>query len=148
MSIGSRYTQARIVFIWRSRPTTRSSIARGRARFCRASGRRTLVMLRSKRLRPERAAGGKRREAAPASESAWGWDPTRSDKYGPNRLRLLAVLAMCLVAGGACRQDMHNQPKYRGLRPSEFFADGSSARRLSEGTAAGGTHKAHEASCA
>jgi|SoiMethySBSTD1v2_1073268.scaffolds.fasta_scaffold34732_3 mono/diheme cytochrome c family protein len=102
-------------------------------------------MLRSKRLRPERAAGGKRREAAPASESAWGWGPTRSDKYRPNRLSLLAVLAMCLVAGGACRQDMHNQPKYRGLRPSEFFADGSSARPLVEGTVARGTLQEDEA---
>ncbi len=30
-----------------------------------------------KRLRPEGAAGGERRAAAPASESAWGWGPTR-----------------------------------------------------------------------
>jgi mono/diheme cytochrome c family protein len=34
---------------------------------------------------------------------------------------------------------MHNQPKYRGLRPSAFFADGSSARPLVEGTVARGT---------
>jgi len=34
----------------------------------------------AERLRPEGAAGGQRREAAPASESAWGWGPTRSDK--------------------------------------------------------------------
>jgi hypothetical protein len=34
---------------------------------------------------------------------------------------------------------MHNQPKYRGLRPSTFFADGSSARPLVEGTIARGT---------
>ena len=38
-----------------------------------------------------------------------------------------------------CRQDMHNQPKYRGLRASAFFADGSSARPLVEGTVARGT---------
>ena len=34
----------------------------------------------------------------------------------------------------ACRQDMHDQPKYIPLRPSDFFADGRSARPLTEGT--------------
>ena len=34
---------------------------------------------------------------------------------------------------------MHNQPKYRGLRASTFFADGSSARPIVEGTIARGT---------
>jgi mono/diheme cytochrome c family protein len=48
------------------------------------------------------------------------------------------VLALCALLGG-CRQDMHNQPKYRGLRPSTFFEDGSSARPLVEGTVARGT---------
>src|SRR5215510_4699798 len=32
------------------------------------------------RLRPERAAGGKRREAAPPSESERGWGPASSEK--------------------------------------------------------------------
>ncbi len=47
-----------------------------------------------------------------------------------------------LLAGGAvlggCRQDMHNQPKYIPYRPSEFFADGSSARVPVTGTVARG----------
>jgi hypothetical protein len=34
---------------------------------------------------------------------------------------------------------MHDQPKYRPLRPSPLFADGSSARPLVEGTVARGT---------
>jgi hypothetical protein len=34
---------------------------------------------------------------------------------------------------------MHNQPKYRPLRATTFFADGSSARPLVEGTVARGT---------
>jgi hypothetical protein len=34
---------------------------------------------------------------------------------------------------------MHNQPKYRPLRGAAFFADGSSARPLVEGTVARGT---------
>jgi len=40
---------------------------------------------------------------------------------------------------------MHNQPKYRPLRPSTLFADGSSARPSVEGTVARGTLKADEA---
>jgi len=41
--------------------------------------------------------------------------------------RVLAIVVMS-VAVGACRQDMHNGPRYRPLRVSEFFSDGSSAR--------------------
>lgn len=50
---------------------------------------------------------------------------------------LTPVFCLLIVAG--CRQDMHNQPKYRPLRPSTLFADGSSARPLVEGTVARGT---------
>ncbi len=38
-----------------------------------------------------------------------------------------ALIAIVLVSAG-CRQDMHNQPKYRPLRASTFFADGRSSR--------------------
>jgi mono/diheme cytochrome c family protein len=54
-------------------------------------------------------------------------------------------LALCLAFAAGCRQDMHDQPKYRGLRPSAFFADGSSARPLVEGTVARGTLQEDEA---
>ena len=47
--------------------------------------------------------------------------------------------AFCLLLAAGCRQDMHNQPKYRGLRASTFFENGSSARPLVEGTIARGT---------
>ena len=40
---------------------------------------------------------------------------------------------------------MHNQPKYRPLRVSPLFADGSSARPLIEGTVARGTLQEDEA---
>jgi mono/diheme cytochrome c family protein len=43
-----------------------------------------------------------------------------------------------LAVGAACRQDMHDQPKYIPLRPSNFFGDGRSARPLIEGTVARG----------
>jgi mono/diheme cytochrome c family protein len=51
----------------------------------------------------------------------------------------LCVAVLSLIAAAGCRQDMHNQPKYRGLRGTEFFADGGSARPLVEGTVARGT---------
>ena len=57
-----------------------------------------------------------------------------------SRTRLsLPALTFCLLAAAGCRQDMHNQPKYRPLRSTTFFADGSSARPLVEGTVARGT---------
>jgi mono/diheme cytochrome c family protein len=58
--------------------------------------------------------------------------------------RILFALALCVLVAG-CRQDMHDQPKYRGLRSSAFFADGSSARPLVEGTVARGTLQEDEA---
>jgi mono/diheme cytochrome c family protein len=55
-----------------------------------------------------------------------------------------AIVILALGASG-CRQDMHDQPKYRGLRPSVFFADGASARPRVEGTVARGTLQEDEA---
>lgn len=48
----------------------------------------------------------------------------------------LALAASLLLVLGACRQDMHNQPKYVPYRSSEFFADGLSARQQVVGTVA------------
>jgi mono/diheme cytochrome c family protein len=64
-----------------------------------------------------------------------------------SRIRFcLLPFALCLVMVTAgCRQDMHNQPKYRGLRATTFFADGGSARPLVEGTVARGTLQEDEA---
>jgi len=45
------------------------------------------------------------------------------------RLRAIAVLAMS-VALAACRQDMHDAPRYEALEASPFFSNGSSARTL------------------
>jgi mono/diheme cytochrome c family protein len=49
------------------------------------------------------------------------------------------VTALLLLAAAGCRQDMHNQPKYRPLRATEFFGNGSSARPLVDGTVPRGT---------
>lgn len=38
------------------------------------------------------------------------------------------------ISAAACRQDMHDQPKYHGLRGSAFFADGLSVRPVVAGT--------------
>jgi mono/diheme cytochrome c family protein len=49
-------------------------------------------------------------------------------------------VGLCVLAVTAgCRQDMHNQPKYRPLRAAAFFGDGSSARPLVDGTVPRGT---------
>jgi cytochrome c553 len=53
-------------------------------------------------------------------------------------LRRRLTLAAFALATVACRQDMHNQPKYIPLRESTFFADRASARPLPEGTVARG----------
>jgi hypothetical protein len=49
-----------------------------------------------------------------------------------------ATVLIALAAGVGCRQDMHDQPKYIPLRPSDFFGDGRSERPLIEGTVARG----------
>ena len=53
------------------------------------------------------------------------------------RLKLALVIGVAVLVG-ACRQDMHDQPKYRGLRGSDFFADGQGARPLVANTVARG----------
>jgi cytochrome c553 len=50
----------------------------------------------------------------------------------------LGALVVPLLLLSACRQDMHDQPKYVPLRPSDFFADGRSARPIIDGTVARG----------
>jgi hypothetical protein len=45
-----------------------------------------------------------------------------------------ACVAFGLILLAACRQDMHDQPRYKPLRGSDFFGDGRSARPLVAGT--------------
>ena len=54
-----------------------------------------------------------------------------------NASRLALAIAL-LVAGTACRQDMHDQPRYKPLSRSTFFEDQRSARPLVVGTVAQG----------
>ncbi len=50
----------------------------------------------------------------------------------------MTALALALITLAGCRQDMHNQPKYRPLRESDFYQDRRSARPIVEGTVARG----------
>jgi hypothetical protein len=50
----------------------------------------------------------------------------------------LGAVVLVLASSFACRQDMHDQPKYIPLRPSDFFGDARSERPLIEGTVARG----------
>jgi len=52
------------------------------------------------------------------------------------RAALHAAFSLTLLA--ACRQDMHDQPKYKPLAASTFFHDGQSARPLVADTVARG----------
>jgi mono/diheme cytochrome c family protein len=48
------------------------------------------------------------------------------------------LLAFAVLTGGACRQDMHDQPKYKPYRYSDFFGDDRSERPQVEDTVARG----------
>jgi hypothetical protein len=50
---------------------------------------------------------------------------------------LLAVMVGALCATG-CRQDMHNQPRYKAFAPTDFFGDGRSERPSIDDTVARG----------
>lgn len=52
--------------------------------------------------------------------------------------RLLAFAAAAALFGGACRQDMHDQPKLKAQAKSDFFADGRAGRDPVPGTIAVG----------
>ncbi len=52
--------------------------------------------------------------------------------------RKLAALSATLLLLTACRNDMHNQPRYKPLAATDFFGDGRSARPTIEDTVARG----------
>ncbi len=61
-----------------------------------------------------------------------------------SRALLFAFFLLLFSFLTACRQDMHDQPKYRPLRATDFFEDGRSARPQVEGTVARGHLKEDE----
>jgi mono/diheme cytochrome c family protein len=52
--------------------------------------------------------------------------------------RVLMTLLLAMTGAAACRQDMHDQPRYESFERSDFFADGASARAPIPGTVARG----------
>ena len=54
------------------------------------------------------------------------------------RVRVAAAAAASVLFLSACRQDMHNQPRYKPLAATDFFGDGRSARPTIEDTVARG----------
>jgi cytochrome c5 len=75
----------------------------------------------------------------------WSTEQAEDKRVRDKRMRLTSryfPLAFILLSSpfalSGCRQDMHNQPKYRPLRASDFFADGQAARPLVAGTVARG----------
>ena len=57
-------------------------------------------------------------------------------RKGGKPLAVVCISAMLLISG--CRQDMHNQPKIRSQRGSDFFADHRGARQQAVNTVARG----------
>jgi mono/diheme cytochrome c family protein len=52
--------------------------------------------------------------------------------------KFLPLLLLALLASTACRQDMHDQPRFKPLTKSDFYSDERSAREPVEGTVARG----------
>ena len=62
----------------------------------------------------------------------------RPEISGPSPLRRIVALGALLLSAAACRQDMHDQPKYIPFRESNFFGDERSERPILPGTVARG----------
>jgi mono/diheme cytochrome c family protein len=56
----------------------------------------------------------------------------------PARVALAASAAAVLLLTAGCRQEMYNQPKYKTLATSTFFANGAASRPIPEHTVARG----------
>ena len=59
-------------------------------------------------------------------------------RHALTRWRAVPVALSAVILSGACRQDMHDAPRYEAYEKSEFFADKRSARPLVAGTVARG----------
>src|SRR5215813_5001398 len=63
-----------------------------------------------------------------------------------DRRHNVLLLLLLLIAGTVtCRQDMHDQPKFKGYRGTSFFPDKRSARPVLEDTVARGQLRENEA---
>ena len=62
-----------------------------------------------------------------------------------NAREVAVALGLTAVAASGCRQDMHDQPKYKAFRKSDFFGDDRSARPRVDDTVARGELRADAA---
>src|SRR5579884_4145867 len=62
----------------------------------------------------------------------------RGRRAGAERFAFCMLNLVLLLAMAACRNDMHDQPRMKPLRRSDFFADGREGRPLLAGTVARG----------
>src|SRR5207253_2502607 len=79
------------------------------------------------RLRRQMIKGGREPFSAFATRIA-------EREKGSRPLWRICVLGVLCVSAAACRQDMHDQPKYIPFRQSSFFPDQRSARPIVAGT--------------
>jgi len=78
-------------------------------------------------------------DGRPAKECGASAGPRRrGDAHRTWRRSAVCAVVLAATALAACRQDMHDQPKYIPLRESTFFGDKRSARPVVAGTVARG----------
>lgn len=58
--------------------------------------------------------------------------------------RSVFIVILLALGGAACRQDMHNAPRYKPFAASDFFADGRASRTPPTGTVARGWLRADD----
>ena len=58
----------------------------------------------------------------------------------PRRVRAIALATACVALAGAaaCRQDMHDAPRFKPLQENPFYEDGRASRPIPAGTVARG----------
>ncbi len=66
------------------------------------------------------------------------WPISLRASESPWPISICVLCFLSVLGGSACRQDMHDQPKYVPLRESAFFGDARSARPVVPGTVARG----------
>lgn len=63
---------------------------------------------------------------------------TSRSSRGRARASAIALAAVALAGAAACRQDMHDGPRFKPLQANDFFADGRASREIPAGTVARG----------
>jgi mono/diheme cytochrome c family protein len=66
--------------------------------------------------------------------------PSPLARLSPRRVRGLTLAAACAALAGAaaCRQDMHDAPRFKPLQENAFYEDGRASRAIPAGTVARG----------